>query len=749
MRLLLCYLLLSSVFETGAWADEKVRPLHEQDLRSSPDPGVFVPGCKVAYINEPRLRIDFPELAHKSRPEIEKWILERYSYISLGQVKLLRLRNSQIPFDPSRQVTLYRPSNYGRAALLNGMDLKGIGLRVSAAGSEVDRLWEQMKLSMTRGQPFMAALLDKFRIRDHSDGLMSLGEAVAEATRQQAVQRLFDLRNAKLVDQNIPLETVETYFVLSYPFGIRKTGDKVIPAGLYARQLHYGRTHSGARAIPSDIYKDDHGGFQFTTRYSAVDFGGVIVTDPRLKDRFGTRPGGVASNPQDSLPWAYGHEAARAFAAGDSESVERHIREMLDPLDSEWRALDSTRRMNFLGRRHTRIDPKVILAWEGTAAANRREMMQWLNSTDYRKVELFSARLGALGGVESHEFFKLGLEHPSVVVQRYTASALAESRAPALSDFVLLAARSEDTSVRNYAYRAVKQLPSELRFAFLLHALSDVSQDSVRLAVSLIREVPAEQRAVLYKQLIAGSQVFLFDEIVRSIQGTDFPGISEVVKLGIERPGRWTDVFSDLKSVELKDWILTNPPFVKNNYSFIAPRVVRYSGPGQAELLDWLAAHPNFWAMLQNESVLERLESQDPVRAKELWNRWVASTADSNIRGQVLLRLSLEHFGDQQQLYLDGVDESERLRWLLRRLEDALPLKKSWRQELTKRFVREAPVGRNTNWLGMVLADPEWSTEFRAELATQPETDWTRLLSGVLKELLPSDCAVSAAQFFR
>ena len=36
-----------------------------------------------------------------------------------------------------------------------------------------------------------------YRTGDHSDGLMSLGEAIAEVTRQTAVQMLFDLYNSE------------------------------------------------------------------------------------------------------------------------------------------------------------------------------------------------------------------------------------------------------------------------------------------------------------------------------------------------------------------------------------------------------------------------------------------------------------------------------------------------------------------------------------------------------------------------
>lgn len=347
-------------------ANEIFRP---RTVGEIPDPksetAFRVKGARVAYINEVALKRDFPELSQLHRSQLEAWVLENFAYISENQLSLSSIRASEIPVDLNDVKRAYRPERYNRAALVDAIspaqkpiglvDIKGFGHGDRAA------IQDQVK-SFVEAQGDQAKI-DEIRLRDHSDGMMSFGEAVAELTRQAAAQMLFDMHNRA---HGTRLETVESYFIIELPFSILKDKGQAIRAALYGRQAHWGRD-SGLE-VPKKIYVDPFGQNQRSWLNAAVDFGGVLISDPRVARNYSVPEGGDPSNPQQSRAWAWGHEVARAFSHGDIDAVYRHLREMTGPLLDEWksaaqskpaspRGIDRTERM---GQAIIKLrDPKV------------------------------------------------------------------------------------------------------------------------------------------------------------------------------------------------------------------------------------------------------------------------------------------------------------------------------------------------------------------------------------------------------
>ncbi|MGE3973295.1 MAG: HEAT repeat domain-containing protein [Bdellovibrionales bacterium] len=290
---------------------------------------VYVPGSQVAYFNRFALERDFPFTRQFSDPEMEQWILKEFAFISRYQSVLNNIRQSPIPRSQDYWRTRkmgYRPKDYGRAVVhrvgsdLPLVDVKGAGL---AIWNKIVQQSHQYITDRSHEQR-----LDLLRTKDHSDGLMSLGEAIAELTRQSATQVLFDEHNAK---NRTAFETVETYFIISLPFSILKKNGEHIPAALYGRQAHSGRVFY--YDAPPKIYRDHAGSQQSDSlKTAAADFGGVLVLDPRLEKNYSELEGKSASNPQETKPWAWGHEVAKAFIQGHKRAVYTHLQEMLDPV---------------------------------------------------------------------------------------------------------------------------------------------------------------------------------------------------------------------------------------------------------------------------------------------------------------------------------------------------------------------------------------------------------------------------------
>lgn len=327
------------VVTSSPLAHERLRPESPETLVAGTenDPLVRVVDAKVAWVNYAALRRDFPQLSAMTDPQIDGWILEHFAWISRKQLTLNGIRNSEIPTSPNQEKIGFRPPEYDRAAILEAfdsagrpiglVDIKGIGHKTGNG----DPPTQVAQYSRVKDDP---TEVDKLRLRDHSDGLLSFGEAIAEVSRQRAVQMLFDLANHR---DKTDYQTVESYFIIALPFTILKDKGGSIPAALCGRQPHWGR--SEYLDIPPLTYMDERGKRQRSSTDSAVDFGAAIVIDPRLESRFGIIPGGDENDPQQSKPWSWGHETANAFVRGDTMAVKQHFAYMLAPIQAEWEAL--------------------------------------------------------------------------------------------------------------------------------------------------------------------------------------------------------------------------------------------------------------------------------------------------------------------------------------------------------------------------------------------------------------------------
>lgn len=335
-------------------ANEHFRPLTEKSYHHLLNPQLLISAkqqtiakvrgkCELAYLNVKRILADFPALRTLSREQLENWVLDQYCYLSTEQTKLNGIRQTPLELDLAQTKKSVRQSGWGRADTMPGyldgafvgwIDVKGSGLASDNQGIETQL--KEFKDAQNKIRHHRESALDDLRTSAHSDGLLTLGEGIAEVTRQTAAQMSFDLLNfenrAQLENENsnkLPFETVETYFVIALPIDILKDKGQQVRAALYGRQAHFGR-HESNYSIPDDVYRSYQSTNQSTSGHTAVDFGAIWITHPLLKDRFGPSvPGQKFDTQLNSLPWGRGHEAARRFSAGDRFAVYSHLNEML------------------------------------------------------------------------------------------------------------------------------------------------------------------------------------------------------------------------------------------------------------------------------------------------------------------------------------------------------------------------------------------------------------------------------------
>lgn len=357
---------------------------------------VWVEGVKIAYVNYPALRRDFPKLANYSTQQIDQLLLQNFSYLSRHQLSLVGIRNTEIPANPSRTRTSYRPYSYGRADIMEFLDFDGtlIGL-VDRKGTGVDLRGEQRNHQYANSLGAFAV-----HTKDHSSGQATLGEVIVETTRELARTKLYSIENTNA-------RTVETYFAMQWPFQVLN-GTNQDPAGLYGRQAHIGHEPIGfLEPLPASVRSATQTDFFG----AGFDQGMVAIIDPRLSSTFGAKADQFG-RPERSADWEMAHITARAFARGSGRSVvERHIREMVKPLEgmgfkeSLERGPDAlTEIQAFLQRFHSGLPTAIRLHyakffrfnWDPSIwrlPKNMEVLMQLLNDPD------LSVRLKAFDGV--------------------------------------------------------------------------------------------------------------------------------------------------------------------------------------------------------------------------------------------------------------------------------------------------------------------------------------------------------------
>lgn len=358
---------ISAGHSPSAYGDEMVRPEDYQAWESggTTQTHFHIPGSSVAWADYEALRRDFPSIRGLTETQIDSWIIDNFAYLSEAQLRLRGIRVDDFAVDLNRSAPFFHPPDYNRASVaiehagfssgsnqsqLALIDLKGTGHGNPSNVESQVRSFEAAKQNLDP-----ARALDEIRIHDHSDGMMTLGEAIAEVTRQKAVQAGFDLVNARTGSSH---QTVESYFVIHLPVSILKDKGRSDPAAIYGRQPHI--RGSGRLEIPPQVYQDDFGGRQASALRSAVDFGGVVILQPKLISTFGDPRSITVSTRQDaqlSLAWRYAHQTANYFVANVQQSqrearhaVHAHVQTMLAPVAAELGALPRLSREENLRR---------------------------------------------------------------------------------------------------------------------------------------------------------------------------------------------------------------------------------------------------------------------------------------------------------------------------------------------------------------------------------------------------------------
>ena len=279
------------------------------------------PNAKVAWADFALLRNDFPALRLFTDGAIENWILDQFAYVSEMQLKLRGIRTSDFAVGAEKRI-FFHPPTYFRAAVAEAqvdgksvglVDLKGSGQSNSEKTQKQLAEFEALRKQFKEGSAEFNQAHDVLKIRDHSDGVASLGELVSEVSKQQAIQAAY----AAGITSG---ESVESYFLVDLGFDVLKDGDQRIPAGVIGRQPHLRaknfRIDSGETGFTGDprlIYSDDYGHFQRTISGSSIDFGGAIVTLPEVSSFFAPISSDVTNDAQMTKSWADSHDAARLF----------------------------------------------------------------------------------------------------------------------------------------------------------------------------------------------------------------------------------------------------------------------------------------------------------------------------------------------------------------------------------------------------------------------------------------------------
>ena len=305
-------------------------------------------GADVVWADYSGLRQDYPALRALTDAQIDAWILDNFAYISEKQLRLAGIRTSKIPVEASGTTTLAHPGDYYRASVaqakfgdepLGLMDLKGTGTSTprDMEGSVADQIKE---FEQAAGD---AAKLDALRTSGYSDGVVTLGEAIAEVTRELGTRLAVKILGAQTGETIL---TVESRFIIRAPFRILRDGDNTVGAAIYGRtpQWRQGENADYVEGTPwPQIFTSDVGA-QLSTFDEIIDFGAMKIEWPSVRNRFGMLDESAAWNTQEGAkPWVYGSETATATQgrslSDTRDIINRHIDDMIRPLREEWETM--------------------------------------------------------------------------------------------------------------------------------------------------------------------------------------------------------------------------------------------------------------------------------------------------------------------------------------------------------------------------------------------------------------------------
>jgi hypothetical protein len=165
-----------------------------------------VAGARVVFADYALLRADFPQLAKRSDQVIDQWLVRHAAVVSSPQAAQSEV-NTPIA-TTGEWAPAFRPPLYGRALVVapqSGglLDIKGTGIGPGLRPVNVS----------------------------HANGLLALGEALANIAMREAIEKIF--RRA-----NTGFSTVPEYAVLDLGFDVRNLFGAATPACVQVRRAH-------------------------------------------------------------------------------------------------------------------------------------------------------------------------------------------------------------------------------------------------------------------------------------------------------------------------------------------------------------------------------------------------------------------------------------------------------------------------------------------------------------------------------
>ena len=199
--------------------------------------------------------------------------------------------------------------------------------------------------------------IDAIRTKDHSTGLVTVGEAFAELAKQRGIQAAMDVHNAK---HGTNFQTNEVYGIVVLPFHVlgplgADGKPELQRAAIIVRQSKFRGAYLAAMrmGIARSLVSDWYGFSQATSSGAVIDFGGVLSSHPSLERIFHIADEKARQSHEALFARAYGRgfEIGREVdrfvseeASGKSRSeVEAHVKRlfeselqyMLEPIEAE------------------------------------------------------------------------------------------------------------------------------------------------------------------------------------------------------------------------------------------------------------------------------------------------------------------------------------------------------------------------------------------------------------------------------
>lgn len=286
---------------------------------------VGVRSARVVWADYALLKRDFPWLHNLHPHEINWWLIQNVGYVSQAQAAGQEV-NSKIPVGEWKREA-YRPHSYGRALVFE------------VPAKDADHSGVRRGLIDVKGSGSLSPANRSF---GHSNGLMTLGEAIREVLFERLVSLV-------LSDMKASVNTVASYAVIDWGFDVIHMDGTRSRAGAYLRQAHQ-REPVGVQSlgeIPPIFERfgiEAADNFQLTTEGYIYDFGHLVVRshDP---EHISTQLWGYDSKlPKTShspwhfskydRPWMWSHELAENLASGKAQPrhVDQHLRNLLEPV---------------------------------------------------------------------------------------------------------------------------------------------------------------------------------------------------------------------------------------------------------------------------------------------------------------------------------------------------------------------------------------------------------------------------------